>query len=223
MNTRHRPLNTRHRPASAERIDDDFLRTYEHLARTCERAVAPLLPEVTASELHHLLVALGMAGTVVVQGHIQTLADNRYQLIVESGKGADTSLVVRSKRTNSQSGFNLRLIWTELLFDSPDHTELRSETVALLDGYLASSTHAGEGDRLTGFYSLLSTALREAPYDAGLRRIAHLPIMLLDVHAENRYGSPRGVDTEAQRRLGELYGRRREIAVSVLPSPVLKG
>ena len=48
-------MKPRPRPSAAAMIDDDFLRTFEHLARADAPAITALLPEIAAFPPHHHL------------------------------------------------------------------------------------------------------------------------------------------------------------------------
>lgn len=213
-------MKPRPRPSAAAMIDDDFLRTFEHLARADAPAITALLPEIAAFPPHHHLVALGMAATIVTQSHMHALAGGRYRLIVRSRADHDVSLTVQSR--NSDSGISLRLIWNEVLYIGAEHSALRPETAALLQEHASSPLYAEEGDQVKGFYATLRETFTAQPYTNVLRRLAHLPVMLQDVGTEQGYSNTRKAEVEAQRRLALLYRPNEEIHVHLGEEPSLK-
>ena len=162
------------------------------------------LPEVAPGTLRDLLVALGMASTGVVHKHVADFAQGRYDLTVESREDGSVWLCLKRCGVPTTTRLNLVNMWRQVMYEG-DLQHPRAETVALVrelrDVPLVSQ------DGMPGMYARLSDVLlQEAPFATLLKALAHLPVLLLDVEAEGRFGSRRSVEREAQRRLGALYG-----------------
>lgn len=209
------------RPPTATMIHDDFIRAMQHLAELSTPDVITQLPDLAAFPLHHHLVALGMSATIVTKSHMHALNNGRYRLIVRSRANSEVSLSAQHRTSGTARGVGLSVIWDEVLY-SADGTTLRPETAALLTAHVTSDLHAGEGERVTAFYSTLRDTLKEEPYDSALRQIAHLPLMLFEVEGEGQYTAHEDIDAEVQRRLGVLYPRQDSTPLPVSPPAALK-
>ncbi|MDP9765212.1 hypothetical protein [Deinococcus enclensis] len=162
------------------------------------------LPEVSPRTLRDLLIALGMASTVVVQQHVADFAQGRYDLTVESREDGSVWLCLKRRGVPTTTRLNLVNMWRQVMYEG-DLQHARAETVTLVrelkDLPLVSE------DGTPGVNARLSDVLlQDAPFATLLRALAHLPVLLLDVEAQGRYGSRRSVEREAQRRLSALYG-----------------
>lgn len=196
-----------------QKIHQSFLTAFQQLARESLPTICAELPFVPERTLTGLLVALGSAATILIQSHMQDLAPAHHTLVVRCSKGSDVSLVVEDPASGSVSGLTVWLIWCEVLFSAPNAPTLRPSTAALIREHALSPLYRNDEERLTGFYTALGDVFNEAPYSDLLRRLAHLPVLLLEVAAENPTSDPFMVEREAQRRLARLYGQKEEISV----------
>ncbi len=162
------------------------------------------VPEVAPGTLRDLLVALGMASTVVVQKHVADFAQGRYDLTVESREDGSVWWCLKRRQVPTTTRLNLVNMWRQVIYEG-DLQHPRAETVALVrelkdlplvsqDGTPGVDAHPSD------------VLLQDAPFATLLKALAHLPALLLDVEAEGRFGSRRSVEREAQRLLGALYG-----------------
>lgn len=206
---------------TALNIDDDFLRICEQLAEESAADIRAQLPDLAALDLTHHLTAIGMCATVLTQSHVQDLAGGRYELIVRQGPMSDVSLVVQNPVGGNSSGINLRAVWRDVFYGALGQTALRPETAALLRAHAGSPLYDEHGGQVTGFYATLRSTLTAAPYTDVLLRLAHFPVLMLDLEARGTTGSRRATEREAQRRLTQMYGPQEGAAVPLGPVPTL--
>lgn len=194
-------------------MDPLVLNLMTRLAARSAPDVQGHLPEVAPRTLRDLLIALGMASTVVVQQHVADFAQGRYDLQVESREDGSVWLCLKRREVPTTTRLNLVNMWRQVLYEG-DLQHPRAETVALVRELKNRPLVSHDGT--PGVYTRLSDVLlQDAPFAMLLKALAHLPVLLLEVEAEGRSGSRRSVEREAQRRLRALYGLE-ELNVDVI-------
>jgi len=161
---------------------------------------------------------------MMVQAFVEAFAADRYDLIANAHitpDGPQFNLVVRNKQ-GEQMGVPMQLIAQETLYTDSTLTTLRPETLALLRTELPERT--GNEDLGIRNHTLTVThAITTEPFTRRLTRLAHLPVLLLDLYSTGRYASRRAAELDAQAQLDHLYGTAPETPVNIEPEHGLQG